>query len=175
MVDGGAVVVHPRHQHGEHERVAGVQGQLGHAAVVDHGPPVGLAQVEEGGLRRDRQLLVEVAHRQLHVDGRGLAHLQPDAARVLLEARHLHRERIGARPEERDRVAPVRARGDRGQLTRLHVLDPHRGPGDSSPRGVRYASVDGGPEILGGGGQGQPRRECPAGQKPSSHVCPLLT
>ena len=168
LVDGVAVVVHARHQHRQHERVARVERELDDAAVVDHRAAVGLARVQQRRFRRDVRLLAEVSHRQLDVDGGGLAHLEPQPAAVLLEARQLDGEGIGARPQEGNGVVPVCGGDDGRRLVGIGVLGRDRSPGHRGPGGIGDASLDGGPELLREHRRGQ-AGEDDRGEQPLSH------
>ena len=101
-VDRLGVVVDAGDEGRERHRAARLQRQLGDARLVDDRAAVGVAGFEQRRFRRDVDALGKAADAELRVDDGDLAHFEPHVgARVLLEAAHLHRQRVQPGTEER--------------------------------------------------------------------------
>ena len=130
-------------------------------AAVDDGAAARVARLEERRFCGDRHLLRQAANAHLDVDGGRFVDLEHHPrARVLLESRELDAHRVGARAEERNRVAALGVRHGRGRFVGGDVCQRDGGARQGALARIEDLASNGCAELLGGGATGRGQQQC---------------
>ena len=149
LIDGITVELDPGDEHGEHEGVAGVEGEFLDATAFDDGPAIGLGGFEEGDFAGDGDLIGDGTDFQDDIEGGALADAEGHAvASEAFEPRGFDGDGDFAGAEKGDGVVPVGVGGCRGEFVGCVMADLDRDVGDRATGGVADAAGDGGSEFL---------------------------